>query len=85
MWCAFNPITGKDKSVPNLLAFRALKDAESESVVAAHAFNPITGRRRQADLWKFEASLVYRASSKAGSKATEKPCLKKIKAKRRWT
>ena len=31
------------------------------------------------DRWisEFEASLVYRASSRTGSKATEKPCLEK--------
>jgi len=31
---------------------------------------------RQADLCEFEASLVYRVSSRT-AKATEKPCLKK--------
>ena len=30
---------------------------------------------------KFETSLVYRASSRTGSKATEKPCLEKTKKK----
>ena len=31
------------------------------------------------DLGEFEASLVYRASSRIGSKATEKPCLENKK------
>ena len=34
---------------------------------------PALGRQRQMDLCEFEASLVYRASSRTGSKATEKP------------
>ena len=33
-------------------------------------------RQRQADLCEFKASLVYRASSRTSSKATEKPSLK---------
>ena len=35
------------------------------------------GRQRQEDLCELEASLIYRASSRIGSKDTEKPCLKK--------
>jgi hypothetical protein len=31
--------------------------------MVAHAFDPRTGRQRQADLCEFEASLVYRVSS----------------------
>ena len=46
-------------------------------VVVVHTFNPSTGRQRQVDLCEFKASLVYRASSRTGSKATEKHCLKK--------
>ena len=35
------------------------------------------GRQRQADLYEFKASLVYRASSNTGSKATQRnPVLK---------
>ena len=34
-------------------------------------------RQRQVDLSEFKASLVYRASFRAGSKATEKPYLDK--------
>ena len=40
---------------------------------------PALGRQRQVDLCEFETSLVYRGSSKIGSKATEKPCLEKTK------
>ena len=40
---------------------------------------PALERQRQVDLWEFKASLVYRASLRAGSKATEKPCLEKLK------
>ena len=29
------------------------------------------------DLCEFEASLIYKVSSRTGSKATEKPCLEK--------
>ena len=43
---------------------------------------PALGRQRQADLCEFETSLVYRASSMTGSKATEKPCLEKPKKKK---
>ena len=38
---------------------------------------PALGRQRQVDLFEFEASLVYRASARTGSKAIEKLCLKK--------
>ena len=41
--------------------------------------NPALGRQRQADLCEFEASLVYRMSSRTGTKATEKPFLGKKK------
>ena len=40
---------------------------------------PALGRKKQVDLCEFEASLAYRASSRKGSKLTEKPCLKKKK------
>ena len=36
---------------------------------------PAPRRQRQMDLGEFEASLVYRASSRTDAKATEKPCL----------
>ena len=32
---------------------------------------PAFGRQRLVDLWEFEVSLVYRASSRTGSKATQ--------------
>lgn len=35
--------------------------------------------QRKADLCELKASLVYRVSSKIGSKATEKPCPEKTK------
>ena len=38
---------------------------------------PALGRHRQGDLCEFDASLIYRASYRTGSKATEKPCLRK--------
>ncbi|KAM7330605.1 hypothetical protein ACRRTK_009794 [Alexandromys fortis] len=44
---------------------------------------PALGRQRQADLCEFETSLVYRASARTGSKATEKPCLEKPKNKKK--
>ena len=38
---------------------------------------PVLWRQRQADLCEFEASLVYKESSRTGSKSyTEKPCQK---------
>ena len=37
---------------------------------------------RQAVLCEFEASLVYRARARTGSKATEKPCLEKQQPKK---
>ena len=43
---------------------------------------PAFGRQRQPDLCEFETSLVYRASSRIGSKATEKPCFEKPKNKK---
>ena len=42
---------------------------------------PALGKERQTDFCEFKASLVYRASSRTGSKATEKPCLQKQKEK----
>ena len=40
------------------------------------SFIPEFGVQRQADLYEFEASLVYRASARTGPKGTEKLCLK---------
>ena len=47
-----------------------LRDSQSSLAVVVYAFNP---RQRQADPSEFKASLVHRASSKTGSKATQKP------------
>ncbi|XP_040604768.1 N-acetylglucosaminyl-phosphatidylinositol de-N-acetylase isoform X2 [Mesocricetus auratus] len=44
---------------------------------------PTLRRQRQVDLWKFETSLNYQASSRTASKATEKPCLEKQANKQR--
>ena len=33
---------------------------------------PALQRQRRVDLWEFEASLVYRANSRTGSKATQR-------------
>ena len=38
-------------------------------------------RQRQVDICEFEASLVYRVSSRTGSIATEKPCPEKPEKK----
>ena len=43
---------------------------------------PALGRQKQADLYEYEASLVYKASSKTGYKATEKPFVEKQKTNR---
>ena len=46
----------------------------------AHAFNSALWRQRQVDLSEFEASLVYRVSSRTESQGcTEKLCLEKQK------
>ena len=42
---------------------------------------PALGRQRQADLYEFKASLIYRVSSRTGSKGAEKPVLKKTRTK----
>ena len=44
---------------------------------------PALERQKQGDFREFEASLLYRASSKAGSKATEKPCMENQKQKKK--
>ena len=43
---------------------------------------PALGRQRQVDLYEFETSLIYRASSRTGTKTTEKPCFEKAKKKK---
>jgi hypothetical protein len=42
---------------------------------------PALGRQRQVDLDEFEASLVYRMSSRTARATQRKPCLKKPKGK----
>ena len=37
------------------------------------------GRQRQVDLWEFKASLVYRASSRTGTKVTQRNPVSKKK------
>ena len=49
--------------------------------VVGQAFNPSIWGQRQADLCEFKVNLVYRASSRTGSKAIEKPCLAKQTSK----
>ena len=39
--------------------------------MVTHAFNSSTQRHRQADLWEFKATLVYRVSSRT-ARATQK-------------
>lgn len=55
----------------------ATQRAGSSRALGVHIFNP---RQRQVDLCGFEASLVYRTSSRTGQAQsrlhTEKPCLK---------
>ena len=53
--------------------------------VVAHPLILTLGRQRQVDLCECEASLVYRESSRTGSKATEKPCLKKTNKQKKQT
>ena len=38
---------------------------------------PVFRRQRQADLWEFEANLIYRASSRTASDTQKNPVLKK--------
>ena len=50
-------------------SFKIRKAANSWAVVAPAFNSNILRRQRQVDLYEFEASLVYRASSRTGSKA----------------
>ena len=43
----------------------------------AHVFNPSTREAEAGGSLEFEASLIYRASSRTGSKTKEKSCLKR--------
>ena len=48
--------------------------------VVAHLLNPALGRQRQTDYCEFEANLVYRASSRTGTKATQRNPVSKKKS-----
>jgi hypothetical protein len=50
--------------------------------VVSHAFNPSNSGGRGRWISEFEASLVYKVSSRT-ARAIEKPCLKKKKKKKR--
>jgi hypothetical protein len=50
--------------------------------VVAHAFNPSTWEARGRPISEFEASLVYKVSSRT-ARATEKHCLKEPKKKKK--
>ena len=50
---------------------RTTKDKASEKILKSPIPTAL-GRQRQVDLREFEASLVYRASFRTGSKATER-------------
>lgn len=54
----------------------SLKDQKITLVVMAHAFNLALGRQRQEDVCEFEASLIYRASSRT-SRATQRDLVSK--------
>ena len=53
-------------------------------MVVVHTFSPSTWEAEAGDLCEFEVSLVYGVNSRAGSKATEKPCLEKKKLSQAW-
>jgi hypothetical protein len=52
------------------------------AVVAAHAFNPSTRGGRGRRISEFEASLVYKVSSRTARAIQRNPVLKKQKAKK---
>jgi hypothetical protein len=53
--------------------------------VVAHAFNPSTQETEAGGSLEFEASLVYKVSSRTARaiQNTEKPCLEKLKKKKK--
>ena len=55
-----------------------------EPGMVGHAFNPSIGRQRQADLCEFEASLVYRASSRTARATQRNPVSKKQTNKQKY-
>jgi hypothetical protein len=50
--------------------------------MVAHTFNPSTWEAEAGRFLEFEASLVYRVSSRT-ARAAEKPCLEKPKKKKK--
>ena len=46
-----------------------------------HAFNPSTQKAEAGKISEFQASLVYRVSSRTARAIQRKPCLKKAKTK----
>ena len=59
------------------------QEAESSWVEMAHTFNPALRRQRQTDLCEFEASLVYRASSRTVRATQKNPFSKNQKKKKK--
>ena len=49
---------------------------KASQVVVAHAFNPVLRRQRQIDLCEFEASLIYKASSRTAMAIQKNPVSK---------
>ena len=74
IWGYFNLSSNfYDDHVLTLLEILNRKGNYSQAVVV-HVFNPSTTQETEAaDLCEFKASLVCRASPRAGSKATDKP------------
>jgi hypothetical protein len=60
----------------NYLFVRVLISKTYSRAVVAHAFNPSAWEAEAGKFPEFEASLVYRVSSRT-ARATKKPCLKK--------
>jgi hypothetical protein len=69
-------LRGGGRKIGRSRLFLAIK-LQSRAVMAMPLI-PALGRQRQGDLYKFEASLVYRVSSRT-AKPTQKPCLEKEK------
>lgn len=66
-----------------------IKKGQKQWAVVAHTFDPRTWETEADDFCEFEASLLYRANSRGGSKATEKQNRKEKDQKqpafcRRW-
>ena len=57
------------------MAVDSLKKGQESQAVVAHAFNPSTGRGRQ--ISEFDASLVYKVSSRTARATQRNPVSKK--------